>query len=64
VKAHQSNSLHLVARGQGHSVTGRGCLGELVADFIIAGRLDDLDTGCVDRLQASPWFMSLTGPEP
>lgn len=64
VKAHLSNSLHLVVPGQGHSVTGRGCLGQLVSDFIIAGELDGLDTDCISRLQASPWFMTLTGPNP
>jgi hypothetical protein len=45
-------------------VTGRGCIGQLVSEFIIAGKLDGLDTTCIDHLQASPWFMTLTGPEP
>jgi len=64
VKSGFSNSRHLIAAGQGHSVTGRGCLGELVSDFIITARLDELDLDCLDHLQASPWFMKLTGPEP
>lgn len=64
VQAHLSNSLHLVARGQGHSVTGRGCIGQLVSEFIVAGKLDGLDTTCIDHLKPSPWFMTLTGPEP
>jgi pimeloyl-ACP methyl ester carboxylesterase len=59
-----SNSLHLVAPGQGHSVTGRGCTGDLVSDFIIAGHFDELETDCLNQLEASPWFMSLTGPNP
>jgi pimeloyl-ACP methyl ester carboxylesterase len=64
VKAGFSNSLHLVAPGQGHSVSSRGCLGQVVTDFIVAARLDGLDTKCLSQLQASPWFMSLTGPNP
>ena len=64
VKAHLPNSLHLVARGQGHSVTGTGCLGRLVAEFIEAGSVSGLDAACADRIQAAPWFMSLTGPQP
>jgi len=63
-KVHFSNSLHLVAPGQGHSVSGRGCIGELISDFVIAGAFDGLDTHCLDQLKASPWFMSLTGPNP
>jgi pimeloyl-ACP methyl ester carboxylesterase len=64
VKAHFSNSLHLVAPGQGHSVSTRGCVGRLIADFVIAGRFEELDSTCLAQLRPSPWFMSLTGPEP
>ena len=64
VKSHLSNSLHLVAPGQGHSVSGRGCIGQLISDFVIAGSFEELDTQCLDQLKASPWFMSLTGPRP
>jgi pimeloyl-ACP methyl ester carboxylesterase len=64
VKKYLSHSLHLVAPGQGHGVTGKGCVGQLIADFIVAGKLQGLDTGCIGLLQASPWFMSLIGPEP
>jgi pimeloyl-ACP methyl ester carboxylesterase len=64
VKAHFSNSLHLVVPGQGHSVSGRGCMGQLIAEFIIAGDFSKLDTGCLAQMQSSPWFMSLTGPNP
>jgi len=64
VKAHFSNSLHLVAPGQGHSVSGRGCMGQLITEFIIAGGSSKLDSGCLAQMQTSPWFMSLTGPNP
>jgi hypothetical protein len=45
-------------------VSSRGCLGQVVTDFIVTARLEGLDTKCLSQLQASPWFMSLTGPNP
>ncbi len=64
VLQHLSNGKHLVAPGQGHSVTGKGCLGRLVTEFIEKADHSQLDTSCIAQLQASPWFMSLTGPKP
>ena len=64
VAEHLSNSLHVVAPGQGHSVTVRGCMGDLVAKFIENAGFTDLDTECVSQMQATPFFISLTGPRP
>ena len=64
VAEHLTNSRHIVAPGQGHSVTGQGCLGDLVADFIETSGFDDLDTECVGQMSSSPYFTSLTGPKP
>jgi pimeloyl-ACP methyl ester carboxylesterase len=64
VLQHLSKGKHLVAPGQGHSVTGKGCLGRLVTEFIVAADHSQLDTACISQLQASPWFMTLTGPQP
>lgn len=64
VAAHLGNTMHVVAPGQGHSVTVRGCMGDIVAEFIETNDLDSLDTGCVSQMQASPYFISLTGPRP
>jgi len=58
------NATHLIAPGQGHSVTGRGCLGKLVSEFIIAGSMEELDTACIEQMQSTPYFISLTGPKP
>jgi hypothetical protein len=30
----------------------------------VAGSADDLDTACLSQLQATPFFLSLTGPTP
>jgi len=64
VKAHFSHSLHLTARGQGHSVSSSACVGRVISDFVIAGDYDKLDTSCLEQMMPSPWFMSLTGPNP
>ena len=58
------DGLHLVAPGQGHSVSGRGCMGRLLSEFIIAGSSAELDTACLAQMQSTPYFISLTGPRP
>lgn len=64
VAAHFPNSRHLVAPGQGHIATTRGCMGKIVSEFIIEGSSEDLETGCIADLQPTPFFLSLTGPTP
>lgn len=59
-----SNSLSLVAGGQGHNVIYRGCLPNLAFDFIEAGSLDGLDASCVQQIVASPFFINFNGPQP
>lgn len=64
VAAHFPRAMHLVAPGQGHIVSTRGCMGELVSQFIIAADFTALDTACMSEMQATPYFISLTGPKP
>lgn len=64
VAATLPNSLQIVAAGQGHNIFFRGCVPGLIADFLEAGTTAQLDTACVDRLQAQPFFTSFTGPRP
>lgn len=64
VAAHFAQATHLVAPGQAHIVATRGCMGDLVATFVIDGHAGNLDTGCMARMQRSPFFESLTGPAP
>jgi pimeloyl-ACP methyl ester carboxylesterase len=64
VAAHFPRSMSLVAPGQGHIVTTRGCMGELVAEFIASGDFVELDTDCVAHMSYAPFFTSLIGPEP
>jgi pimeloyl-ACP methyl ester carboxylesterase len=64
VAAHFQRATHLVAPGQGHIVTTRGCMGDLVSEFIVAGTSDDLDTDCIGQMSHTPYFISLTGSAP
>jgi pimeloyl-ACP methyl ester carboxylesterase len=64
VAVHFPHSRHLVAPGQGHIATTRGCMGKIVSEFVIEGSADDLETDCISNLQATPFFISLTGPTP
>lgn len=64
VAAQFPQAMHLVAPGQGHIVTTRGCMGDLVSQFIIEGAFEGLDTACLSRMQATPYFITLTGPRP
>jgi len=64
VAVHFTSSRHLVATGQGHIATTRGCVGDIVSEFVIEGSADDLETDCMANLQPTPFFISLTGPTP
>jgi len=64
VAVHFPNSRHLIAPGQGHIAATRGCMGKIVSEFIIEGSANDLETDCISKLQATPYFLSLTGPTP
>jgi len=59
-----ADSLQLTVAGLGHNVLFRGCLPDLVADFIAAGSTRDLDTRCVQDIQPAPFFLNFAGPNP
>lgn len=62
VAAELPNSLAVVVPGMGHNVIFRGCLPNLVARFVSAGTTKNLDTGCIQEIQAMPFFTSPNGP--
>lgn len=64
VASYLSRSRHIVAPGQGHSVTPRGCVGELISEFIESADPNAVDTACISNLRPTPFFTSLTGPKP
>lgn len=59
-----SNSLQIVAPGQGHNVITRGCIPRIFADFIENGTVQGLDTTCVHDLKPMPFFINPSGPTP
>lgn len=54
----------LVAKGQGHSVMGRGCLPRLVADFVATRDAAGLDAGCIADFGPVPAFLDFNGAAP
>ncbi len=59
-----SNSRHIVAPGQGHTVLMRGCIPRLAAEFLDRADPKALDPACVKTLKPAPFFVRFTGPEP
>jgi pimeloyl-ACP methyl ester carboxylesterase len=49
------NSLVIAPAGLGHTVGHLGCLPQLVAAFLEAGSVDDLDTSCVASMSPPPF---------
>ncbi len=59
-----SNSLHLVAPGQGHMVVNRGCITRIMRTFIKKASVAGLKTDCVKAMSAPPFFVDFAGPLP
>jgi pimeloyl-ACP methyl ester carboxylesterase len=59
-----SNSLSVVVPGQGHGNAWRGCVPQLIAEFIAQASVKNLDTVCVQKIRAFPFFTRFTGPGP
>jgi pimeloyl-ACP methyl ester carboxylesterase len=59
-----SNGRLLVAPGVGHSVLGRGCLPNVVGEFVDKLDPKTLDAKCVDQLGPMPAFVNANGAAP
>ena len=59
-----SNAKHIVVPAHGHGVIARGCLPPLIRDFVETIDLQNINTQCVDRERAMPFFVDRTGPKP
>jgi pimeloyl-ACP methyl ester carboxylesterase len=59
-----SNSRHLVAKGQGHTPMGAGCMPRLLREFIEKLQPKTLDASCLDALGDTPFFLDYQGPGP
>ena len=58
------NSKHLVVPSHGHGVIGRGCVPFLLRDFLTNANFDELNTDCIERERAMPFFIDASGPTP
>lgn len=59
-----SNAAHVVVPNHGHGVVARGCVPQLLSEFIESASLQEFDSSCVQRERAQPLFVSPAGPTP
>jgi len=64
VKQGLSRGRHLVAKGQGHIVSQRGCMPRLIGEFFKNADPAKLDASCLDELGDTPAFVTANGWEP
>jgi pimeloyl-ACP methyl ester carboxylesterase len=58
------NARHLIGRNQGHGQAPRGCMPDIIADFVANASVEGLETDCLERLHAMPFFLDFSGPAP
>ena len=58
------NAAHLIGKHQGHGQISVGCTPRIVADFIAAASVAELDTECMERSFVMPFFLDFSGPNP
>ncbi len=58
------NAKHLIGENQGHGQIAVGCTRRIIANFIDTADLDGLDTSCLERSFAMPFFLDFSGPSP
>ena len=59
-----SNSRLLVAKGQGHTPEGVGCMPRLLKEFVERLQPQALDAACLEALGDVPFFLDFQGPSP
>lgn len=59
-----SNARHLVLKGQGHAVLGRGCMPKVIERFMDHPDPKALDASCLERLGPTPAFVDFNGAAP
>lgn len=58
------NALHLTGKRQGHGMAPRGCMPGIIGEFVETASIEALDTDCLERLHAMPFFLDFSGPSP
>ncbi|HQZ31588.1 MAG TPA: alpha/beta fold hydrolase [Arenimonas sp.] len=64
VLASLGKARHLVGKGQGHILLGRGCTPRLAAEFVDKLDPQGLDAKCLEPLGSTPFFINYNGAEP
>ena len=59
-----TNFTHLTGRRQGHGMAPRGCVADIIGDFVTSADPGMLETACIERLHAMPFFVDFSGPSP
>jgi pimeloyl-ACP methyl ester carboxylesterase len=57
------NSRHIIVPGAGHISLMRGCIRDLVGQFLDSASVKGIDASCVRALSRPPFFTSYTGAE-
>ena len=58
------NGQLLIFKGMGHGNTLNECSAKIMAQFVEAASIKDLDIECVKSVQPPPFFVNFSGPQP
>jgi len=56
------NARLLTGARQGHGQAGRGCMPDIIGEFVDTANPGDIDAACFDRVHAMPFFLDFSGP--
>ena len=56
------NARLLTGARQGHGQAARGCMPDIIGEFVDTPTAGDLDAECFDRVHAMPFFLDFSGP--
>ncbi len=56
------NARLLTGRKQGHGLAPRGCMPDVIAEFVETANPRSLEVDCLERLFAMPFFLDFAGP--
>jgi hypothetical protein len=56
------NARLLTGRKQGHGLAPRGCMPDIIAEFVETADPQAPEVECLDRLFAMPFFLDFAGP--
>lgn len=63
-KTELGNAVHLVGINQGHGQAAVGCLPSIIGDFVATADPGQIESDCLKRSFAMPFFLDFGGPTP